>query len=75
MDMLNIRARGSYARVLAPMSQRAQSIWEGANYVIALLALGVIGVVWNTRRKNELPMELLPPASASTPEQPKEEEA
>jgi len=58
LDLLNIRSRGSYARVLAPMTEREQSFWEGANYVVALLALVVIGIVWNARRKNEQPIQL-----------------
>jgi len=62
-DLLEIRARGSYARVLAPMSEREQSFWEGANYVIALLSLVALGAVWNARRRNEQPLELLPPES------------
>jgi hypothetical protein len=47
--------------VLAPLSEREQSFWEGGNYVVALLALVVIGIVWNSRRRNQEPMELLPP--------------
>ena len=58
-DLLSIRSRGTYARLLAPLTERAQSYWEGANYVVALLALVVIGIVWDTQRKNERPMELI----------------
>jgi ABC-2 type transport system permease protein len=58
MDLLNIRARGTSARVLAPMSEGEQSFWEGANYVVALLALAGIGIVWNARRRNEQPIQL-----------------
>ena len=61
LDLLNIRARGSYSRVLDPMTESKQSFWEGLNYVVALLALVVIGVVWSARRKNEKPMELVDP--------------
>jgi len=67
MDLLGIRARGTYARVLYPMSERGQSFWEGANYVIALLALVVIGIVWNARRRNEQPIELLSPEAIGCP--------
>ncbi len=59
LDLLDIRARGTYARVLKPLSEEERSFWEGANYVAALLAVVAIGVVWNTRRKNERPMELI----------------
>jgi len=58
VDLLSIRSRGTYARVLAPMTERQQSFWEGANYVVALLALVVIGIVWNAERRNEQPIEL-----------------
>lgn len=68
LDLLNIRSRGTYARVLAPMTEREQSFWEGANYVVALAALVVIGILWNARRRNEQPMELLPPKAIPTSE-------
>jgi ABC-2 type transport system permease protein len=70
LDLLNIRSRGTQSRVLAPLSEREQSFWEGGNYAVALLALVVIGIVWNSRRRNEEPMELLPPdaVAASTQE-------
>ena len=42
-----------------------QTFWEGANYVVALLALIAIGVVWNARNKREEPMELIAPAETS----------
>jgi ABC-2 type transport system permease protein len=58
LDLLNIRSRGTYARVLAPMTEREQSFWEGANYVVALVALFVIGILWNARRRNEQPIQL-----------------
>jgi ABC-2 type transport system permease protein len=58
LDLLNIRARGTYARVLEPMEENEQSFWEGANYVVALIALVFIGVVWNARRKSEEPIQL-----------------
>ena len=58
-DLLEIRSRGTYARVLVPLTEREQSFWEGANYVLVLLGLTVLGIVWNTRRKNEQSMELV----------------
>jgi ABC-2 type transport system permease protein len=61
LDLLTIRARGTTARLLNPLTERAQSVWEMANYALALLSLGVIAVVWNVHRKSEQPMELLPP--------------
>ena len=68
LDLLNIRSRGTYARVLDPMTESEQSFWEGANYVVALAALIIIGILWNARRKNEQPMALLPPKAIPTSE-------
>jgi len=59
LDLLAIRARGTQSRVLAPLSEGAQRFWEVLNYVLALLALVVIGVVWSLRRRSEQPMELV----------------
>jgi hypothetical protein len=54
------------------MAESEQSLWESANYAIALLALILIGVLWNARRRNEQPMELLPPqAIPRTPTPPR----
>jgi len=64
LDLLDIRARGTYARVLAPLTEREQSVWEGVNYTAALLGLIVIAILSNTRRRNEQPMMLLPPDDA-----------
>jgi ABC-2 type transport system permease protein len=58
-DLLSIRSRGTQARLLRPLSQGEQSFWEGLNYVVALLGLGVIGLVWNNRRRHEAPMPLV----------------
>jgi len=72
LDLLDIRSRGTYARVLNPMAESEQSLWESANYAIALLALILIGVLWSARRRNEQPMELLPPqAHTHTPTPPR----
>jgi ABC-2 type transport system permease protein len=56
LELLNIRARGTHARVLKPMEKSEQSLWEGANYAVALLALVGIGYVWNIRRGREEPL-------------------
>ena len=60
-DLLAIRSRGTVSRVLSPRAEEKQSIWEGLNYALALLALVGIGVVWNVQRRNEEPIELIPP--------------
>ncbi len=56
LDLLQIRARGTQVRVLQPMVEGEQSLWEGLNYGIALIALLGIGIVWNHRRTHEEPM-------------------
>jgi len=61
LDLLSIRSRGTFARVLIPMTERRQSYWEIGNYVVALLALVVVGLVWDAQRRKEKPMELLSP--------------
>jgi ABC-2 type transport system permease protein len=58
LDLLNIRSRGSYARVLEPLDPSEQSTWEFANYGFALAALVVIGLWWAARRRTEQPMVL-----------------
>ncbi len=60
LDLLDIRARGSSIRVLAPLTEEQQSFWEGLNYVLALLALVGVGLVWRWRQRNERPLALSP---------------
>lgn len=70
LDLLNIRSRGTSARVLAPLTESEETFWEGANYVLALLAVVGIGVVWYMRRRNEQPMELVPQTVLAGSDQP-----
>jgi ABC-2 type transport system permease protein len=60
MDLLSIRSRGAYARVLDPLEPSEQSFWEFTNYALALLALVVIGGLWAAHRRNEKPMAIIP---------------
>lgn len=55
-DLLTIRSRGTYARLLRPLSETQQMRWEVANYVVALLGLIGIGVLWRMRQRNEEPI-------------------
>lgn len=60
-----IRARGTAARVLLPLTAQDRSFWEIANYIVAglgLLALGAIATMW---LRKESPLDLLPPPSAA----------
>jgi len=69
LDLLSIRSRGTQTHVLKPMTEREQSLWEGANYLVALLALLAIGIIRNVRRRNEQPMALLPRREFSEPDE------
>ncbi len=60
LDLLAIRARGTYTRVLLPVGDRIQNIVEFANYAIALTILVTLYVFWQTRKRHEKPMRLLP---------------
>ncbi len=59
LDLLNIRTRGTYARVLNPMTENEQTMWEGLNYAVALLALIGFAVNRNIQRRNERPLQLV----------------
>ncbi|MBN1935878.1 MAG: Gldg family protein [Anaerolineae bacterium] len=55
-DLLSIRSRGTYVHLLKSVSTEQQRFWEGLNYAVALIGLAVIGVVWNSWRRNEEPI-------------------
>ncbi|MCC9077135.1 Gldg family protein [Litorilinea aerophila] len=63
LDLLSIRARGNNVRILKPLTEREQSMWEIANYGVALLALLVVGGIWQWRRRHEKPIPLGSPTS------------
>jgi ABC-2 type transport system permease protein len=64
-DLLEIRTRGTAARVLRPLSEGEQSFWEVVNYAAVMVSLLAIGIVSNARLKNEEPMALQPPQAVS----------
>jgi ABC-2 type transport system permease protein len=73
-DLLSIRSRGTYARLLDPLEKEQQSFWEVLNYALVLVALVIIGGVWTLRRRSERPMALVEPEDAgSQPEETGEE--
>ncbi len=72
LDLLNIRSRGAYTRVLDPLAEGEPAFWEIANIVVALFGLVVIGIVWNVRTRNEQPIPLT--VEASHPSQQDEDE-
>ncbi len=67
-DMLAIRARGTTSRLFLPLSELGQKIFEWGNYLVAFLALVVVGVVWTMRRRGERPMALIAPDTARNAE-------
>ena len=60
LDLLTIRSRGAFTRLLDPLEQSDQTFWEYANYGFVLLALIIIGLLWTSRRRSEQPMRLSP---------------
>ena len=57
MELLNIRARGTSARLLLEQEEKEQRFWEILNYVLALASLMAVGAVSSMYRRNEEPME------------------
>lgn len=66
LDLLAIRSRGSATRLLEPLTEQQQRLWELLNYAIALLSLIAVAGVWRVRQHNEQPMTLLPPTPGGT---------
>lgn len=58
VDLLEIRSRGAFTRLLRPLDEGEQFSWEVLNYGVALMAVVIIGVAWYARRRNEIPMDL-----------------
>jgi len=58
-ELLEIRSRGSQARLLYPLSHAEQTIWEWLNYGIVAFALLLVSLYGGWRRKRERPMELV----------------
>jgi len=64
LDLLQIRSRGTYTRLLTPLTSQQESVWEIINYAVALIALAGLAWIWNQEKKNEIPMELVKPAGS-----------
>ena len=60
-DLLAIRSRGSYARILRPMTRAQQKVWEWINYGIVIVSLLLIAVFSVWLRGREQPMMLVRP--------------
>jgi ABC-2 type transport system permease protein len=55
-DLLSIRSRGTYTRLLRPLERQQQQFWVWFNCGVALLGLIGIGVLWRAVRRSEEPM-------------------
>jgi ABC-2 type transport system permease protein len=55
-DLLAIRSRGTYARLLNPLTEERRSFWELLNYAVALIGLIALAVIWNNWQRNEEPL-------------------
>ncbi len=61
VELLDIRTRGSYARMLKPEDEYSSRRWEWGNYAAALLAVIAIGAGTLGRRRRVRPIPLDPP--------------
>lgn len=51
-DLLSIRGRAHFARVLLPLSREQQLMWEYLNYALAIIGLGLVWAVHRLRRRS-----------------------
>ena len=58
-ELLSIRSRGTYARLLTDLTPEEQRFWEVLNYAVALIGLIALGVIWHVQRRSEEPIELV----------------
>ena len=65
VELASIRSRGSSTRVLNSLSEGEETLWEVANYLVALIALSGLGIIWWWRRRAEKPMILIVPETAA----------
>lgn len=63
-ELAAIRSKGAGVRLLKPITESEQTRWEVINYVLALVSLGVLGVIWRIRKRAEKPMDLVLPGDA-----------
>lgn len=55
-DLLVIRSRGTFARLLMPLTRQQQTFWEGLNYGIAIVALLAVSLYGGLYRRKERPL-------------------
>jgi ABC-2 type transport system permease protein len=64
-DLLSIRSRGTFTRLLDHLTETEQRTWEIGNYIAALIALLLVGGIWYLFRRSERPMKLTPPSDGT----------
>ncbi len=69
-ELAAIRSKATGVRLLKPITESEQTRWEIINYALALISLGVIGVIWRLRKRAEKPMPLTMPDTAPDQVQP-----
>jgi len=74
VDLLKIRSRGSYARLLAPTTDEFRRGLEWGNYLFAILAVIAIGVFCLGRRSRAKPLVLPNPYEVSPASEPRRRE-
>ena len=57
-ELLSLRSQGTYTRLLKPLDEREQTLWEALNYIVALIAVVALGGTWAVKQRSERPMEL-----------------
>ena len=67
VSLASIRGRGSAARILPPIDEGSQNRWVMINYAVAIIALLLIGGVWQIQRRAEQPIQLIPPMAEPEP--------
>lgn len=59
-DLLGLRTRGTYTRLLNPLTPADQQFWELLTYGLVLLGLALVAGLAYIWRRSEKPMELAP---------------
>jgi ABC-2 type transport system permease protein len=72
VDLLSIRSRGTFARTLRPMEEKARGVYELANYAgVTVSLLALVAFTWG-RRRRMAPIALDPAAPEAPPTRPAE---
>lgn len=53
-SLLSIRSRGHYNHTLHPMKPKTEMIWEGLNYLLALIGLGLVALFRRLHQRHRL---------------------